>query len=101
MYCVCFQMSDPYKTPDFVKAQRWITLSMSVHNKCIPPHFHLGLRLWICGGGFFTIQERGKGWKDGVLQRKRNYQCLDEILDDSTIQKSCMLHVIKSQVNFS
>lgn len=24
-------MSDPYKTPDFVKAQRWITLSMSVH----------------------------------------------------------------------
>lgn len=80
-------MSDPYKTPDFVKAQRWITLSMSVHNKCIPPHFHLGLRLWIYGGGFFTIQEKGKGWKDGVLQRKRNYQCLDEILDDSTIQK--------------
>lgn len=80
-------MSDPYKTPDFVKAQRWITLSMSVHNKCIPPHFHLGLRLWICGGGLFTIQEKGKGWKDGVLQRKRNYQCLDEILDDSTIQK--------------
>lgn len=80
-------MSDPYKTPDFVKAQRWITLSMSVHNKCIPPHFHLGLRLWICGGGFFTTQEKGKGWKDGVLQRKRNYQCLDEILDDSTIQK--------------